>query len=113
MEGKFTHLLHPKDGYALPDCKDSRAKKVLEFLIPIVMVFSLDATIDRKIGSIINSNTGKAQSQEITVKVIINWLATSDTESLRTETTRTAICQHTPIEIYSESFQSLQSLMII
>ena len=35
VEGKFTHPPHPKDGYALSDCKDLRAKRVLEFLIPI------------------------------------------------------------------------------
>ena len=36
IEGKFTHPPHPKDGYPLPDCKDSRARRVLEFLIPIL-----------------------------------------------------------------------------
>ena len=35
VEGKLTHPPHPKDGYALPDCKDQRAKRVLEFLISI------------------------------------------------------------------------------
>ena len=35
VENKFTHLPYSKDGYSLPDCKDLRAKKVLEFLIPI------------------------------------------------------------------------------
>ena len=35
VEGKFTHPLHPKDRYSLPDCKDLRAKRLLEFFIPI------------------------------------------------------------------------------
>ena len=34
VEGKLSHPLHPKDGYALPDCKDPKAKRVLKFLIP-------------------------------------------------------------------------------
>ena len=28
--------MNPKDGYAVSDCKDFRAKQVLEFLIPIM-----------------------------------------------------------------------------
>ena len=35
-EGKFAHPLHPKDGYPLPECtKDPRARRLLEFLVPI------------------------------------------------------------------------------
>ena len=33
---KFTHLPHPKDGYSLPDCKDPRARRLLELLVPIL-----------------------------------------------------------------------------
>ena len=36
VEGKFIHPPHPKDGYPLPDCKDPRARKMLEFLISIL-----------------------------------------------------------------------------
>ena len=34
--GKFLNPMNPKDGFAIADCEDSRAKKVLEFLIPIL-----------------------------------------------------------------------------
>ena len=32
-EGKFTHPPHPKNGYPLPNCKDLRARRLLEFLV--------------------------------------------------------------------------------
>ena len=35
-EGKFANPLHPKDGYSLPECMDPRARRVLEFLVPIL-----------------------------------------------------------------------------
>ena len=34
--GKFRNPVNPKDGFAVGDYKDTRAKKVLEFLIPIL-----------------------------------------------------------------------------
>ena len=34
--GKFQNAANPKDGFAIVDCEDSRAKRVLEFLIPIL-----------------------------------------------------------------------------
>ena len=34
-EGKFANPPHPKDGYFLPECKDPRARRMLEFVIPI------------------------------------------------------------------------------
>ena len=34
--GKFQNAANPKDGFAIADCEDSRAKRVLEFLIPIL-----------------------------------------------------------------------------
>ena len=34
--GKFQNPANPKDGFAIADCEDSRAKRVLEFLIPIL-----------------------------------------------------------------------------
>ena len=36
MEGKSIHPPHSKDRYPLPDCKDLRARRMLEFLIPIL-----------------------------------------------------------------------------
>ena len=35
--GKFEHPIHSKDGYLTADCKDPRARRVLEFLIPILL----------------------------------------------------------------------------
>ena len=34
--GKFRNAANPKDGFAIVNCEDSRAKRVLEFLIPIL-----------------------------------------------------------------------------
>ena len=34
--GKFRHAVNPKDGFTIADCEDSKAKRVLEFLIPIL-----------------------------------------------------------------------------
>ena len=34
--GKFRNATNPKDGFAIADCEDSKAKRVLEFLIPIL-----------------------------------------------------------------------------
>ena len=34
--GKFRNAANPKDGFAIADCEDSRAKRVLEFLVPIL-----------------------------------------------------------------------------
>ena len=34
--GQFSKSVNPKDGYTVSDCKDFRAKQVLEFLIPIL-----------------------------------------------------------------------------
>ena len=35
-EGKFANPPHPKDGYPLPECKDPRARQMLEFVVPIL-----------------------------------------------------------------------------
>ena len=35
-EGKFANLPHSKDGYPLPECKDPRARRMLEFVVPIL-----------------------------------------------------------------------------
>ena len=34
--GKFRNAANPKDGFTIANCKDSRAKRVLEFLISIL-----------------------------------------------------------------------------
>ena len=36
IDGKFSGRVNPKDGYAVVDCKEPRATKVLEFLIPLL-----------------------------------------------------------------------------
>ena len=36
MEGKFTHAVDPKDGYPVQDCRNSRQRRVLEFLVLII-----------------------------------------------------------------------------
>ena len=35
INGKFRNPANPKDGFAIADSEDSRAMKVLEFIIPI------------------------------------------------------------------------------
>ena len=39
--GKFRNPVNPKDGFAIADCKDARAKRVLEVFIPICIGKSL------------------------------------------------------------------------
>ena len=36
IDGKFSGRVNPKDGYAVVDCKEPRARKVLEFLKPLL-----------------------------------------------------------------------------
>ena len=36
IEGRFMHQVDPKDGYAVGDCRNSRQRRILEFLVPIV-----------------------------------------------------------------------------
>ena len=36
IDGMFSGCVNPKDGYAVVDCKDPRAKRVLEFLVPLL-----------------------------------------------------------------------------
>ena len=36
-QGKFNSPVHSKDGYLTADCKDPRARRVLEFLVPILL----------------------------------------------------------------------------
>ena len=36
IDGMFSERVNPKDGYAVVDCKDPRAKRVLEFLVPLL-----------------------------------------------------------------------------
>ena len=36
IEGKFSGEVNPKDGFAVADCKEARARRVLEFLVPLL-----------------------------------------------------------------------------
>ena len=36
IDGKFSGRVNPKDGYAVVDYKEPRARKVLEFLVPLL-----------------------------------------------------------------------------
>ena len=36
IDSKFSTRVNPKDGYAVSECKDVKARRVLEFLIPIL-----------------------------------------------------------------------------
>ena len=36
IEGKFRNDADPKDGFPVRDCRDSRERRLLEFLVPIV-----------------------------------------------------------------------------
>ena len=36
IDGMFSGRVNPKDGYAVVNCKDLRAKRVLEFLVPLL-----------------------------------------------------------------------------
>ena len=36
IDGMFSGRVNPKDGYVVVDCKDPRAKRVLEFLVPLL-----------------------------------------------------------------------------
>ena len=36
IEGRFMHQVDPKDGYVVRDCWNSRQRRVLEFLVPII-----------------------------------------------------------------------------
>ena len=36
INGKFSALVKPKDGFAVSECKDGKARQVLEFLVPIL-----------------------------------------------------------------------------
>ena len=36
IDGKFSTCVNPKDGYTVLECKDVRARRILEFLVPIL-----------------------------------------------------------------------------
>ena len=36
IDGKFSASVNPKDGFAVADCKEARARRVLEFLVPLM-----------------------------------------------------------------------------
>ena len=36
IDGKFSPRVNPKDGFVVADCKEARARRVLEFLVPLL-----------------------------------------------------------------------------
>ena len=36
IDGKFSVQVNPKDGFAVSECKEVRARRVLEFLVPLL-----------------------------------------------------------------------------
>ena len=36
IDSKFSARVNPKDGFAIADCKEARARRVLEFLVPLL-----------------------------------------------------------------------------
>ena len=36
VDGKFAHLVDPKNGYPIRDCKDARHRRLLEFIVPVI-----------------------------------------------------------------------------
>ena len=36
IDGKFSARVNPKDGFVVADCKEARARRVLEFLVPLL-----------------------------------------------------------------------------
>ena len=36
IDGRFSSRVNPKDGYVVVDCKEPRARRVLEFLVPLL-----------------------------------------------------------------------------
>ena len=78
VEGKFTCPLHPKDGYSLPDCKDLKARRVLEFLIRIFYP-QKPAKITITIGNtIFGAYTGERVVEWVRIEIVlrdtITWL---------------------------------------
>ena len=35
IDSKFSARVNPKDGFAIVECKEARARRVLEFLVPL------------------------------------------------------------------------------
>ena len=35
-DGKFLHVVDPKDGYLVRDCRDAQNWRLLEFIVPII-----------------------------------------------------------------------------
>ena len=36
LDGKFSHMVDPKDGYPVRDCRDARHRRLLKFIVPII-----------------------------------------------------------------------------
>ena len=52
IDGKFSAWMNPKDRFAVADCKEARARRVLEFLVPLLypekptrVIITMDNTI--------------------------------------------------------------------
>ena len=41
IEGKFSACVNPKDGFGVAECKDVKARRVLEFLVPLLYLEKL------------------------------------------------------------------------
>ena len=50
---KFSNLVNPKDGFAVAECMDARARRVLEFLISIFMYLKKPTLVTIIVGYII------------------------------------------------------------
>ena len=60
-EGKFANPPHPKDKYPLPECKDPRARRMLELFIPTFYLEKL-ARVTVTVGNtIIGAYTGEPE----------------------------------------------------
>ena len=36
IDGKFSAQVNPKDGFVVADCKEARARRIVEFLVPLL-----------------------------------------------------------------------------
>ena len=90
-EGKFAHPAHPKDGYPLSECKDPRAKRLLEFLVPIFYLEEPARVTATRANTILEAYTSEQD---------VDWaLVMRDT--VRRLLTRIGKSKPTPICLYS------------
>ena len=60
-EGKFANPPHPKDSYSLPECKDPRVRRMLEFVVLILYPEKLARVIVTVWNTIFGAYTGKRE----------------------------------------------------